>query len=119
PRGNSYVTEAMSYLWEGLSSLEPSSQLGGIYANKPGYHNSRSQNSPYDYSVVDRPPDDGGPSTVAAAIDWTFPEAQSGNYDPIARYTKRLIDSGKDPNDPRLDGWRECYGNADTDTYVE
>jgi hypothetical protein len=44
---------------------------------------------------------------------------RAGDYTTIATYTRRLIDSGKDPNDPRLNGWRECYGNADNDTYVE
>jgi hypothetical protein len=30
----SYVTDAMWWLWEQLQALEPTSQLGGIYANK-------------------------------------------------------------------------------------
>ncbi len=32
---------------------------------------------------------------------------------------KRFRASGKNPADPRLDGWREIYGQADGDTYVE
>ena len=119
PRGSSYVTAEMQYLVDELHKLEPESQNGGTYANKPGYHNSRSQNSPSNYSVVDKPPDGGGPSTVCAAVDWTFPEAQGGNYDRIAKYTKRLLASAQDPDDPRLNGWREFYGQSDVDSYVE
>jgi hypothetical protein len=119
PYGSSYITDAYYYLIDELLKLEPTSQIGGVYANKPGYHNSRSQNSPYDYSVEDSPPDDGGLSTVAAAFDWTFPEAQRGDYSRISIYTDRILKSAKDPNDHRLDGWREFYGQDDTDGYVE
>lgn len=113
------ITDAYGWLWEQLQLLEPGTQLGGIYANKPGYHNARNNLPAYDYSVTDNPPDWGGPGWAAAAIDWTFPEAQRGDYSRISIYTKRLIDSGKDRDDPRMNGWREVYGNADTDTYVE
>lgn len=113
------VTDAYTYLKNELLKLSPGSQWGGDFANKPGYHNCRSNLPSYDYSVTDKPPDGGGPGNVAGAIDWTFPDAQRGDYSTIAKYTKRLIDSGKNPNDPRMDGWREVYGNADSDTYVE
>jgi hypothetical protein len=113
-----YITDAMSYLWDGLAKLAPGSQCGGVYANKPGYHNTRAQNAPGNYSVVDAE-DRAGPPDKAAAIDWTFPEAQSGDYSRISVYTQRLLTSARDPADPRLDGWREFYGNADWDTYVE
>lgn len=111
-------TDAMWYLVESLLALEPGTKNGGTYANKPGYHNTRSQCAPYDYSVVDQP-DWGGPSDKCAAIDWTFPEAQHGDYSRISVYTVRLLNSAQDMNDPRLNGWREFYGNADNDTYVE
>jgi hypothetical protein len=113
------ITDAMWWLWGQLQALEPSSKLGGIYANKPGYHNGREYLPAYDYSVADNPPDWGGPSDKAAAIDWTFPDAQSGDYSTIALYTRRLLASAQDPDDHRLDGWREFFGNADDDTYVE
>lgn len=113
------ITNEMWWLWQQMLALEPSSQLGGIYANKAGYHNARANLPSYDYSVCDNPPDKGGPSDKAAAIDWTFPNAQGGNYSTISKYTKRLINSGKDQNDPRLNGWREVYGQADDDSYVE
>jgi len=123
PRGANpnpgYITDEMWWLWQQLVILEPGTQLGGIYANKPGYHNTRNQCSAYDYSVTDRPPDGGGPGDKAAAIDWTFPDAQLGDYTRIAVYTSRLLASAQDPADDRLDGWREFYGQADVDTYVE
>lgn len=114
----SRITDELWYLWEQLHDLEPSSQLGGIYASKPGYHGMRKENDPDNYSVVDAE-DQGGPSDKAAAIDWTFPEAHGGDYSRISKYSKRLRDSGKDPDDNRLDGWREFYGQADTDSGVE
>ena len=114
-----YITDAMWWLWQQLQALEPASQLGGIYANKPGYHNARENLPAWDYSVMDNPPDWGGPGDKAAAIDWTFPNAQAGNYSTIAKYTQRLLASAQDLSDPRLDGWREFYGNADDDSYVE
>lgn len=115
----SYVTPEMDWLWQQLLALEPTTKLGGVYANKPGYHNIRNNLPSWDYSVCDQPPDGGGPGDKAAAIDWTFPDAQGGNYTRIAKYTKRLLASAQDPNDPRLNGWREFYGQADDDSYVE
>ena len=122
PRATQYglgVTDAYWWLWDQLQLLEPGTELGGIAADKPGYHNARDNLPAWDYSVTDNPPDWGGPGWAASAIDWTFPEAQAGDYRRISLYTKRLIDSGKDPDDPRMNGWREVYGNADDDTYVE
>jgi hypothetical protein len=116
-----HITDAMWYLWERLHELEPSSKLGGIYAFKSGYHSSRKDNQnnwPGNYSIVDAE-DKGGPSDKAAAIDWTFPDAQAGHYDTIKKFATRLLNSGDDPGDHRLDGWREFYGQCDTDTHVE
>jgi hypothetical protein len=113
------ISEEMWWLWQQLQAMEPDSQLGGIYASKPGYHNCRQNLPSYDYSVCDQPPDGGGPANKACAIDWTFPEAHGGNYTRIAKYTGRLLASAKDLDDPRLDGWREFYGQADADSYVE
>ena len=116
---SSNVTDATAYLKEAMLSLEPGTQWGGDFADKPGYHNKRQNLPSYDYSVCDKPPDGGGSSSVAAAVDWTFPEAQRGDYSRISVYTKRLMDSALDPADIRLDGWREFYGQADNDSYVE
>jgi hypothetical protein len=114
----SAITDAMWYFWTEFKKIEPTVQLGGIYANKPGYHNTRAANSSTNYSVI-LPPDKLGPSDKAAAIDLTFPDAQAGNYSTIARYSSRLLKSGQDPNDNRGNYLREFYGNADFDNSVE
>lgn len=104
-----------------LLAMERGTANGGIYANKSGYHNTRTNNNrqwPGNYSVTDAV-DRRGPADKAAAYDWTFRNAQSGNYNTIMKYTKRLLASAKDMDDPRLDGWREFYGQADSDRYVE
>jgi len=136
------ITDASWWLMEELLKLDPGTQNGGIYFDKPGYHNTRAANDPNNYSVRDAE-DQGGPSDKAAAYDWTFPEAQgltaddidlsayagrplasdvqalSPDYSNIARFSSRLLASGKDPNDPRLNGWREFYGQTDSDSTVE
>ncbi|MET8086709.1 hypothetical protein [Micromonospora sp. NPDC005237] len=136
------ITSASWWLMEELLKLQPGSQNGGIYADKPGYHNTRAANSSDNYSVRDAE-DKGGPSDKAAAYDWTFPEAQSlalsslqvdpsadkklpagitaaaSNYSNIARFSNRLLASGQNANDPRLNGWKEFFGQTDNDTTVE
>ena len=113
------ITAAMWWLWEQLHALEPpDTALGGIYANKTGYHNTRAGNKPGNYCVVE-PQDKRGPADKAAAIDWTFRSAQRGDYSVIAKYMARIMASGKDMNDERLNGWREFYGQADKDSRVE
>jgi peptidoglycan hydrolase-like protein with peptidoglycan-binding domain len=58
--------------------------------------------------------------THASAWDWTFPDAQRGDFSTIAKYTTRLWKSAHDKNDPRLDLWMfEFFGQADSDKYVE
>lgn len=114
----SAITDEMWYFWTEFKKIEPTVELGGIYADKPGYHNTRAGNSPSNYSVI-LPPDKLGPSDKAAAIDLTFPNAQSGNYTTISKYSSRLLKSGKDPNDLRGNYLREFFGNADSDTQVE
>ncbi|GAB3973431.1 hypothetical protein GCM10027615_36740 [Plantactinospora veratri] len=135
------ITDASWWLMQELLALDPGTRNGGIYNNKKGYHNTRAANDPSNYSVKDAE-DQGGPSDKAAAYDWTFPEAQgsasgytgAGQFSPslaagdqaaiadyrnIARYSSRLLASGRDPADPRLDGWREFYGQTDNDLAVE
>ncbi|WIM95761.1 peptidoglycan-binding domain-containing protein [Actinoplanes oblitus] len=111
------ITDAMWKLWLALKELEPSTQLGGIYANKPGYHNTRNNNAKSNYSVRDAQ-DKRGPSDKAAALDWTFPSAQRGDYTLIDKYTSRILTAGQN-RDERLNGWREFYGQADHDRDVE
>lgn len=117
----SRVPDHLWWLWRRLRELEPSSELGGIFADKSGYHNTRDRNKqkwPGNYSIREAE-DQGGPGDKAAALDWTFPNAQRGDYSTIAKFTKRLLASGQDKNDPRLDGLREFYGQSDSDSHVE
>lgn len=115
------VTDAGWWFMQQLLALESGTANGGIYANKSGYHNTRANNDddwPGNYSVRDAT-DRRGPGNKAAAYDWTFRDAQHGKYQTIIKYTDRLLESAKDLNDPRLNGWREFYGQADRDTRVE
>lgn len=119
-----HTTDAEWWLWLRLHELEPASRLGGIYANKSGFHNTGNNNERYwpgNYSIRDTP-NRRGPwwREYASAIDWTFPDAQAGNYTTIAKYTKRLFASALNPADPRLPGILfEWYGNDDNDRHVE
>lgn len=90
---------------------------GGIYANKPGFHNTRNQNSSGNYSCQGVR-NQRGPGDKAAAYDITYTDAQSGNYGTIADHSTRLYNAGKN-NDPRMKGWYEFFGNIDWDTAVE
>lgn len=108
----------MWQFWLDFQKLEPTCLLGGIYASKPGYHNYRDALPSSDYSVK-LTLDKQGPGDKAAAIDLTFPDAQSGRYETIMKYASRLLASGRDPNDPRGNYLREFYGQADSDTQVE
>lgn len=118
------ITDAEWWLWLHLHALEPATKLGGIFANKSGYHNTGQANLdrwPGNYSVRDAP-DRTGPfwKTHASALDWTFPDAQRGDFTTIDRYTSRLLKSAQDAKDPRLDMVLvEFYGQADTDRAVE
>ena len=111
------VTAAMWWLWEQLHVLEPTSQLGGIYASKPGYHGTRAENDPDNYSVRDAV-DKLGPDDKSGGIDWTMPEAQTGDYRRMARYGDRL-EAAHTARDPRLAGWREALGQTDLDATAE
>lgn len=120
-----HVTDAMWWMWLRLHELEPKSLNGGIYGEfKSGFHTSgkiNTQKYPGNYSIKD-PPNRTGPWwwEFGAAQDWTFPDAQRGDFRTINRYTRRLMASAKDPNDPRLDLILfEFYGNDDTDRQVE
>ncbi len=108
-------------LWPGAKeTVGADLLLGGILAYKSGYHGPRNwmkQHYPNDYSIqldIDKQ----GPGDLGSAIDLTFRSAQAGNYNNIAKYSKRLYQAGVD-KDPRAYPMREFQGNIDSDTTVE
>jgi len=122
------MTDALWWLVCMREALEPLSTNGGVYANKPGYHNA-GENLPdhglgsllTDHSIrwsFDR----AGPwwRKYSAAHDWTFDRAHTGNYTEIAKYTSRLINAMRDPDDLRPDDvYAYTIGQADNDLQVE
>lgn len=108
-----HITNEMWNLWEGAAQIIPGVRLGGIYANKKGYHNTVNNNRKYwptNYSIelaLDLP---GFNYTVARAIDLTMPEAE------MIKWTKRMKDSALNPADNRLMCMREFYGTLDGNT---
>ncbi|NUQ88913.1 MAG: hypothetical protein HOQ43_10675 [Glycomyces artemisiae] len=94
------ITSAMWRLWTEFDAHRPKTQLGGIFAPKTGYHDTRAHNPAGDYSRQFAA-DLKGPADKAAAVDLTFGEAQGGNFTDIITYTKRL-DAAAKARDPRL-----------------
>jgi peptidoglycan hydrolase-like protein with peptidoglycan-binding domain len=121
------TTDAVWWLRCQLLALQAGTQDGGTYANKKGFHNKGKQckdlgayNSGTDYSIRQAINRAGSWwRDFSSAHDWTFTNAQGGNYSTIALYTKRLMDAALDSSDPRLDALYEFYGQADTDSHVE
>jgi hypothetical protein len=112
------ITAALFWFWCEFQKMEPHARLGGVYANKPGYHNIRKALPRTDYSVrstIDR----SGPDDKSAAIDITFPDAQGGEYATIERYSRRLLASGRDRHDERGNYLREFFGNTNADHLVD
>lgn len=113
-----HITDEMWKLWETCAAAIDDVQLGGIYADKPGYHNTRAANDSGDYSV-EKPADKKGPDDKAAALDLTFPEAHSGNYERIQKYTKRVVDAAEARDERMYKGdtpvIREIIGNFNGD----
>lgn len=103
------ITDPLWDLWLECKRVIPGVRLGGIYANKRGYHNTRANNLkfwPNDYSIrLDA--DKLGPSDKAAAIDLTM----SG--DQMVRRTNYLYRSALNKGDPRLRPLREFIGTRD------
>lgn len=106
------ISEQLWLFWVAFKKLEPTAKLGGCYANKPGYHNTRNGNRAGDYSRQ-LPKDRLGPGDKCAAIDLTLPLAQ------MKKYSGRLLKSGRDKNDPRGNYLREFFGNVDGNQYVD
>lgn len=114
----SHVTPQMQAIYDEFRKVEPEVELSGIYADKPGYHNTRAGNLSSNYSVAEFAVDRQGPSDKAAAIDLTFPSAQRGDYSKISKYANRLYAAGR-ADDPRTHYLREFFGQMDTDSHVE
>lgn len=105
------ATPSMRALAIAWTNAIPGATLSGIVGDlahqaEGGYHISRQDNSPDDYSVQ-LPPDKLGDPTWASAIDMSMPPTQ------MKLVTSRLLASAKDLNDPRLDVCREFYGTLD------
>lgn len=111
------------WLWLTFDQLHPDVQLGGVVANKSGFHSSGKRNKanwPNNYSIRDKINQSGPGWDKASALDLTFPDAQRGDYRSISKYTSRLVKSALDKADPRLDMILfEFYGQADSDRAVE
>lgn len=93
---------------------------GGTTVFKPGYHGPRDwmrKYHPSNYSIQ-LAKDLKGPATKGSAFDWTFSDAQAGNYETIAKFSRRLYKAGQD-DDPRAYPLREFQGNIDSDRTVE
>lgn len=91
----SRISNALWDFWTRFDSHEPTVQLGGIYAPKPGYHRDRNSLSGGDYSVGQVGADRQGPGDKAAAIDLTMSASA------MVKYTRRLNDAAK-ARDKRL-----------------
>lgn len=103
------ITGPMWRLW--TDRPVKSWRLGGIYANKPGYHNTRAANQaqwPGNYSIR-LALDLQGPGDKAAAIDYTMSDAE------MRKRTGYLRDAAN-ARDPRLAAVREFYGTLDSRT---
>jgi len=108
-----YITDAMWWLWLACHGFIPGVRLGGIYADKKGYHNTVFANLskwPGNYSVrhaIDRR----DPKDKARAIDLTMNDTW------MRTITRRLLD-GAARRDPRMRCVKEFYGTLDGRTVV-
>lgn len=103
------ITATFWQLWLDAQRIIPGVRLGGIYANKSGYHNTVAANLRYwpgTYSVRLRLDLDGD-RTKSRAIDLTMSTSE------MRKRCGYLQASISDPDDDRLDLWREFYGTLD------
>lgn len=102
--------------WLSCRCVDLGGSNAGIYADKPGFHNTVKNNQakwPTNYSVNPAIPVLLlGPHDKARAFDWMFPEAQTKNYVRINQYCARLLAASK-ARDPRLAGLYEWFGTND------
>ncbi|ADD43549.1 peptidoglycan-binding domain-containing protein [Stackebrandtia nassauensis] len=103
------ITDEMWQLWTECEQVISGVRLGGIWADKPGYHNTVDANQanwPDNYSIQ-LGLDLESPHTKARAIDLTMSDAQ------MRLHTGRLRAAALD-GDPRLSAVREFYGTLDS-----
>jgi hypothetical protein len=116
------MTDALWWLVCMREMLEPElSDNGGTVAAKPGYHSWGSRLPATDHSIR-RQPDRSGPwwRDFTSAHDWTFRDAQRGDYRTISKYSRRLYDAMRDPKDTRPDDvYAYFIGQIDGDPVVE
>lgn len=131
PRPNpnpSRMTDPLWWLVCMRLALEPKSRNGGTFADKPGSHNV-GENLPdhgqgataTDHSIRDAF-NRTGPwwRTKTAAHDWTFVDAQAGDYTTITKYTRRLLTAMRSDDDVRPDDvYFYTLGQADDDLVIE
>lgn len=123
------ITDALWWLVCMREALEPElSANGGTYGNKPGSHNiganlpDHGEGDPRTDHSIRHAWNRSGPwwKTKTAAHDWTFRDAQRGDYRTINKYTRRMIAAMSDPDDLRPDQVVfYTLGNTDTDTVTE
>lgn len=110
----SRIPDALWRAWETARAIIAGVRLGGIFADKPHYHNSVDANKrrwPWSYSVRFVLDLMRGPKDKARAIDLTMSDAN------MRLYTSRLV-AAADRNDPRMRGVREFYGTTDSKRVV-
>jgi hypothetical protein len=125
------ITDALWWLAQMRLRLEPRSENGGILAIKPGYHSYGSRlpgagpngagKSTTDHSIR-RAPDRRGPwwEQFAAAHDWTFDGAHTGDYTEINLYMRRVMNAMRSLTDRRPDDvYAYVIGQLDGDRQVE
>jgi peptidoglycan hydrolase-like protein with peptidoglycan-binding domain len=108
-----YITDDMWWLWLACLGFIPGVRLGGIYANKPGNHNTvlaNLANWPNNYSVRN-PIDRRDPKTKARAIDLTMDDTW------MRTITRRLLD-GAARRDKRMRCVKEFFGTVDGNNVV-
>lgn len=99
------ISGPLWWLINALTDLTPTSfvdENGGVWVRQKGSHADAGWlkvNYPNDYSLRG-PLQQNGPQQYGRAWDWTFPSAQSGNYDAIVMYSAR-IKNAWNTNDPR------------------
>lgn len=102
------ITDAMWKLWESAVAAIPGVKLGGIYASKPGYHNTVNANSSGDYSKTLPLDTQYQPKDKARAIDLTMSDAE------MRKRTGYLKAAAEHPEDNRLDAIRSFIGTVDS-----